>query len=210
MKAVEEALGDLKLYRVPQRVTVAAKGLKQIAFLQQDEVRGRLLYQGECRPYSGSSGARPATMVLETVNDKPHGLGMALPTGGVALFEPTAFGDQLVAETQLRDHAEGQDLELALGTSAQVNVQCEAPGMDDRSDGQGVAAPWNPLRAVITNANPLPARVRLVIGASGEWRYRGLPRTRVKDGAVIVEVTVPGNGRRELEWSAQSGSAAAS
>jgi hypothetical protein len=206
MKAAEEALGDLKLYRVPEPVTVSAKGLKQIAFLQQDEVRGRLLYQAGCTPYPASE-ASPAAIVLETVNDKSHGLGMALPTGGITLFEPSAFGEQLVAETRLRDHAEGQDVELALGTSSQVQVQCEPAAVDEGPDG---AARWVPLRAVITNANPVPARVRLALGASGEWRYRGLPRTRVKDGVVIVEITVPGNGRRELEWSAQPVSAAAS
>jgi hypothetical protein len=207
MKAVEEALGDLKLYRVPERVTVAAKGLKQIAFLEQNEVRGRLLYLGECTPQLTPLAAGPAEMMLETVNDERHGLGMALPTGGVTVFEPSAFGEQLVAEARLRDYAEGQDVELELGTSAQVHVQCQTSTGGEEADG---AARWIPLRAILTNANPLPARVRLVLGASGEWRYRGFRKTRVKDGAVIVEVTVPGNGRRELEWSAQSSSAPAS
>ena len=50
MLAEEEALGDLKLYRVPEPVTVSAKSLKQIAFLDQDEVEGRLLYQSHCEP----------------------------------------------------------------------------------------------------------------------------------------------------------------
>src|SRR5690606_39156901 len=154
MKAAEEALGDLKLYRVPERVTVAAKALKQIAFLDQGEVRGRLLYQAECTPHLAAREARPAGMMLETVNEERHGLGMALPGGGVTVFEPSAFGEQLVAEASLRDHAEGQDVELAVGSSAQVQVQCDVPGPTEGEGGQGPAQ-WLPLRANITNANPV-------------------------------------------------------
>ena len=42
-RASEENLGDLKLYRVPEHVTVAAQSLKQIAFLRGEDVEGRLL-----------------------------------------------------------------------------------------------------------------------------------------------------------------------
>jgi hypothetical protein len=82
MKAAEEALGDLKLYRVPERVTVAAKGLKQVAFLDQDEVQARMLYRTPCAPWDARDEAQAAAMLLVTVNDKAHGLGMALPMGG--------------------------------------------------------------------------------------------------------------------------------
>ena len=66
-----------------------------------------------------------AAMLLVTVNDQRHGLGMALPGGGIAVFEPSAFGEQLVAEARIRDYAEGQDVELELGHSSQVFAQCE-------------------------------------------------------------------------------------
>ena len=56
------------------------------------------------------------------------------------------------------------------------------------------------MRVTLSNANPTPARVRIVLGASGQWQLRGLAGTRVKDGEVIVEVTVPGNGRRVVSW----------
>jgi hypothetical protein len=195
--AQEEALGDLKLYRVPAPVTVAAKSLKQIAFLDQDEVEGRLLYRADCSPHQEQPEALPAGMLLVTVNDKRHGLGMALPMGGITVFEPSSFGEQLVAEERLRDYAEGQDVELTLGISGQVFALCERPGDVDR---QRSPARWTAMRATVTNANPSPASLRLVLGASGQWQLRGLQGTRVKDGEVIVEVTVPGNGRREITW----------
>jgi hypothetical protein len=191
MKAVEEALGDLKLYRVPEPVTVAAKSLKQVVFLDQDAVEGRLLYKTGCSPWEGQQEAMPTGMLLATVNDKRHGLGMALPMGGITVFEPSAFGDQL------RDYAEGQDVELALGESSQVFAQCERTSDFDPYD---EPTRWTPVRVTLSNANRNPARVRVVLGASGDWQLRGLQGTRVKDGEVIVEVTVPANGRRVVSW----------
>jgi hypothetical protein len=197
MKAEEEALGDLKLYRVPKRVTVSAKSLKQVVFLDQDEVEGRLLYKTACSPWDNQDEPQSAGMWLATVNDKQHGLGMALPMGGITVFEPSSFGDQLVAEERIRDYAEGQDVELALGESSQVFALCERPGLVDPGENP---ARWTPMRVTLSNANPNPARVRLVLGPSGQWQLRGLRGTRVKDGEVIVEVTVPGNGRRVVSW----------
>lgn len=198
MKAVEEALGDLKLYRVPERVTVSAKGLKQVAFLDKGAVEGRLLYKTACLPWSGDGEAVPAGMLLATVNDTRHGLGAALPMGGITVFEPSVYGDQLVAEEYLRDYAEGQDVEIELGTSSQVFARCTGPG--DQFDFDEERPRWAPMSAVLTNANPAPATLRLTLGASGQWQVRGIGNIRVKDGEVIAEVTIPANGRRELKW----------
>jgi len=197
MQAVEEALGDLKLYRVPERVTVSAKGLKQIAFLDQDSVKGRLLYRTPCSPWDNRDEAIATGMLLTTVNDREHGLGKALPMGGVTVFEPSAFGEQLVAEDRIRDYAEGQDIELAFGASTQVFAKCERlGGLDPNQD----PPHWTPMRLTLTNANPNPARVRVYLGQPRDWQLRGISGTRVKDGQVIVEVTVPGNGERTFDW----------
>ncbi len=193
MKAEEEELGDLKLYRVPEPVTVAAKSLKQVAFLDQDSVEGKLLYRVRCSPWEGDE-AGPAEMLLATENDKRHGLGMALPMGGVTIFEPSPFGEQLVAEERIRDYAEGQEVELALGQSHQVFAQCEQLPADDQA----------PMKLTLTNANRNPVRVRVVLGPSGQWIMRGLTGVRVKDGEMVAEVTVSGNGRRELQWELRS------
>jgi hypothetical protein len=195
--AVEEALGDLKLYRVPESVTVSAKSLKQVVFLDQDKVEGRLLYRTSCSPWDKRDEPIGAAMLLTTVNDKEHGLGMAMPMGGFTVFEPSAFGEQLVAEERVRDYAEGQDIELVLGTSSQVFARCErAGGLDPYQD----PPHWTPMHLVLTNANRNPAKVRIVLGQSGDWQLRGVSGTRVKDGQIIVEVTVPGNSERDIEW----------
>lgn len=193
--AEQEQLGDLKLYRFPEAVTVSAKSLKQVAFLDRDNVRGRLLYRFGCWP-DYEQDAQPVDLLFATVNDRAHGLGVALPSGNVAFFEPSPAGDLLVGSPNLRDHAEGQDVELQLGQSSQVMAQCTRIS-GARGDG------WTRMRAVITNANEAPVTLRLQQGSASEWTVRGR-NSRVRDGQRIIEVSVPGNGERVIEWQVRS------
>ena len=45
MQAQQEELGDLKLYRIPEPVTVAARSQKQVALLRRAGVQVRTLYR---------------------------------------------------------------------------------------------------------------------------------------------------------------------
>ncbi|QYU66085.1 hypothetical protein J4558_13850 [Leptolyngbya sp. 15MV] len=199
--AGEEQLGDLKLYRVPEPVTVAAKAMKQVAFLDRQSVEARLLYRVDCTPYGrfgGADGHGPAAMLLVTRNERGKGLGIALPQGGMAVFEPSAFGPQLVAEPDLRDYAVGQDIELALGTSTQVHARCAYAGPGE-PPGEGPA--WRAMRAEIANANPHPIAMRIDLGEAGQWEARWPRRTaRLKDGRLVVELEIPANSIRTFDW----------
>jgi len=195
MQAKEEQLGDLKLYRVPERVTVASKSFKQVAFLDKDEVEGRLVYRADCPAWTQASGVLPAQLVLETVNDEEHGLGAALPMGGVTMFER----GQLVGEEWLRDHAEGQDVEIDVAQSTQVFTSCIREGeFDPYSSGY----PWVPVKVTVTNANPRPVRVKLTLGPSAQWRLREkLQGLTVEDGQWMLERTVPANQAAQFTWT---------
>ena len=202
--AEEEQLGDLKLYRVPMPVTVAAKGMKQVAFLNKDEVEARYVYRAECNPYDqfdlieDESDMETTQMLLVTRNDKDRGLGVALPQGGLVLFEPGPFGPQLVAELDLRDYAVGQDVELEMGESAQVFSECANIGRGDPEDN---GRRWTKMRAQLSNANSHPVTVRMVFGWAGDWEVRWPRReTRVKDGEMILELLVPANSTRSYDW----------
>ena len=83
MAAQQEALGDLKLYRIPEPVTVAANAQKQIALLHQPQVDVRLVYRSRLNAGQLSSPA-PAERLLITRNRNTEGLGLPLPGGRVA------------------------------------------------------------------------------------------------------------------------------
>ena len=197
--AREEDLADLKLYRVPEPITVAAKSQKQIAFLDRDNVRGKLLYAAECRPWYVTEGdnARPASLLLETVNDAKHGLGVALPTGGLAVFDTASGTERLVASPVLRDYASGQDVEIRLGQSSQVFAAC----ISTTGSLQGTAGERTAILATLTNANPHPVKLRLNLADAGGAQIGGIKGVRVKDGVQIVEVTVPANGTLSKDWT---------
>ncbi|MBD3730271.1 MAG: hypothetical protein IE933_11250 [Sphingomonadales bacterium] len=199
LMATEEQLGDLKLYRVPEPVTVNAKGLKQVAFLDKPEVTGEFLYRIGCDYYGAFNGETgPSQILFATKNDEAHGLGAALPSGGFTLFEPSAHGDLLVGEQVLRDYAVGQDVELVLGQSHQVMGTCaweeSSPeiGNDERR--------WSKISVLLTNANRNKATVRLTLGEPGRYEIKGLGGTRVKDGQYIADVVVPAGGERRFSW----------
>lgn len=196
MVATEEDLADLKLYRVPERVTVAAQSQKQIAFLERAEVKGKLWHTTTCTPWALEEETRPARLLLATANDARSGLGVALPTGGITVFESTSDGDLLVGEERLRDYASGQDVDIALGASSQVTVACSVEeDPERRQSGDKV-----PMRLVVTNANPAPAKLRLTLAGSAA-KIGGLRGVRIKDGARIYETSLPANGTRELRWT---------
>jgi hypothetical protein len=200
-KANQEELGDLKLYRLPERVTVAAKGLKQVAFLDKDAVRGKLVYQAGCQWWATDDQPAAAQMRFETVNDEKHGLGVAMPMGGITFFEPSPRGDLFVGEQQLRDYASGQDVELTLGDSAQVFATCARAGGDP-------ATGWAGMKATLTNANPHAVTLRLTLGSPLQWHLRGLTATRLKDGETVYEVTLPANGKRAVAWDVRQANTA--
>lgn len=196
MVAREEDLADLKLYRVPEPVTVSAQSQKQVAFLDRDAVRGRLLHTTYCAPWTVGTESAPTGVMLATVNDARHGLGIALPTGGITVFESTPRGELLVGEERLRDYASGQDVELGLGQSSQVFASCSvARTQTGRKPGEVV-----PMKLVVTNANSSSSRLRLTLGGSAA-KIAGLRGTRIKDGTRIYETTIPANGRREFTWT---------
>ena len=194
--AIGEDLGDLKLYRVPRKVTVAAKGLKQIVFLDKQDAQGELIYQNWCSVQQGGGEWQPVLMQLESENIEKEGLGAALPSGQVAVFERGPNGELLVAESNLRDYAKGEDVEMLLGQSAAVFSQCRQLG-DPEGWNKGAAQ----MEAEFTNANPHAVTVRLFFGYPAQWRISGL-RTSVYKGQLMAEVTVPAGGERVVKWRA--------
>ncbi len=199
--ATEENLGDLKLFRVPGRIDVSAKAMKQVAFLNKDAVKVRLLYQAGCDAdeWIGAQGnPQPATMLLVTKNDEQKGLGIALPQGAMTLYEPSDHGERLAGKTTLRDYARGQEVELDLAPSAQVFARCAAVAEKRPAD---PAKAWTAMQASLTNANPHPVTLRLQLGWAGGTAIR-FPGKKVvlKNGYQTVEVTVPANSERSFDW----------
>lgn len=190
--AEQEDLGDLKLYRIPERVTVAANAQKQVALLVQPGVRFERIYRGYASLDAGRSAPEPLELVLRADNESAQGLGVAMPSGTVTMFE-TAGGSRLpFAETRLADTAVGEDVELAVAVSPQV-MQTTRVTLDKT----GHPREWI---FTVSNANPAPIAAELDLGpiADRPLDYSSAGRVIERDGRRWWAFDVPANGEIAL------------
>ncbi len=121
IKAEQEDLGDLKLYRVPERVNVNAKGQKQVAMITQPDTLFDRLYTANVNDlYDDESN--PMSILLRGENREKEGLGLPMPSGQVQVFEGSNFGPLLVGESTMKDRAIGDEVELVVGNSSDVRI----------------------------------------------------------------------------------------
>jgi hypothetical protein len=197
-----EQLGDLKLYRLPEPTTVAANQAKQVRLLKQPSVPFTRLCAADLSAL-GEQKAAPANILLRAKNDKAGGLGLPLPAGRVAVFG--AGSGLLLGEADLRDTAEGEDVELRLGTSPDVQVTQRRLAYDAGALETATLAPRILLalrhgRTVeeveidSARAAPTPFELRLRTASAARVEDADQPMG-TKDGRPIFRLTVPAGGR---------------
>ncbi|RVQ65770.1 hypothetical protein EKN06_12640 [Croceicoccus ponticola] len=199
--AVEEALGDLKLYRVPMTVNVAAKAQKQVAFLHLDAVEGQLVHRADCSPDRGVR-AMLADVVMRSRNLEKYGLGRALPAGGVTVFEPSAYGPLLLSEDEVDDYAIGQELEIGISPTSQVKVSCALTPRENPHDFNLHDGKAHAMQATIANGSREEVEVEVRIGNPAQWELRYVSRkVAMQDGFQIIRLRVSAGKESKLTWS---------
>jgi hypothetical protein len=186
---VAEQLGDLKLYRVAERTTIAARQMKQTSLIAQEGVPFDSYYRvsAALMPWMQGQPAQGATLMMRSVNDKAHHLGMPLPAGAVVVEQEQAGRVMVLGEPSLGDSADGEKLELALGRVDEIGVSWE------RLPGAGVV--------VVTVANRLrqEAVVELRLEVGGGW---ALGKSSVEagkvDGVPTVKMVMAGGEARQI------------
>ena len=187
--AVSEALGDLKLYRIPIPVTVASNAQKQVAFLNAPKVKGDLVYRS--RVYGQ---ADDPTMLFRFQNRKTEGLGDPLPAGQVVVYQDGELGRQVVGETSTRNKAVGEEVEFEFGEPSGLTVRSEE---DARVKGKPAA-----ITTVVRNANPFAVRYELEFPTGDDRIYKGLPGKMVrKPGKQIWAMTLAPGSETRLRWT---------
>jgi hypothetical protein len=192
MVARQEELGDLKLYRIPEPVTVAANSQKQVALLVQPGVRVRSVYRARTGMAPlGQTAA--ASRYLVTRNRKEEGLGLPLPSGGLVLFTDRRGQPFLSGSGRIEDRAVGEDVEILLGP---------APGISYRIDQVGVseAQGWTDYLLTVTSDRPRPVRFETEIPVPPNTRIARAPRLAERDGMRLWSTTIPATGTTTLRY----------
>lgn len=179
-----EDLGDLKLYRVPERVTVAARGQKQVALLARSAVPFERRYRRQIYPRQ-TMPPSPTVAVLVLRNREADGLGLALPSGSTATYARRGDDRLLLGLGALDDRAKGETFRLAAGTSTQVLVEQIQVGQHE-------------TQITATNASRQPARLEVPIGQAGEKIESDDAAFERIDGIATWSMTLAPGARAEL------------
>jgi hypothetical protein len=123
-KVEQEQLGDLKLYRVPDRTTVASRQSKQVRLLDRLSIPITRVYGADLAADENAMTA-PAHLVLRTKNNVANHLGLPLPSGRVAVFAAGGGETLLQHESNLRDLAVDEEVEIDMGLSPDIEVTAE-------------------------------------------------------------------------------------
>ncbi len=186
--AEQEDLGDLKLYRIPFPVTVAARAQKQVAFLNKQSVPGEMIYRSKV---SGDD-YEEVEMLFRVQNKKEAGLGEALPAGKIAFFQSAAGRRMLVGESNVKDKAVGEEVEYTLANTSNVSVDIEEKESKKKSDTYVMT---------VSNANPFPITFEAEYGTDSYSRHDKFTDKMIrKKGKTIWSVEIDPNSEKELGY----------
>jgi hypothetical protein len=209
----QEQLGDLKLYRIPDRTTVASRQSKQVRLMDRTQVPYTTSYGADIDSTVADS-AYQAYRLLRTKNSMANHLGLPLPSGRIAVFSLAAGQRLLEHESDLRDLAVDEDLEIKMGSSpdVQVSVSKESSAIDTHPQSLRLV-PGVALRTVkvddvsqvtISNAHgaaiQFELRVQLPDGSSIVRADRPMD---MKNGRPLFKLSIPANGSVTVRYQTQ-------
>ena len=194
--AEREDLGDLKLYRIPIPVTVAARSQKQVALLDRPGAKFHMVHRFTTYLAHEQVRPLPVSRVLIAENRKADGLGLPLPAGSFTLYTDRQGEAFLLGEGRMTDRAEGEKVEVALDGAPGVLVTQR----QDEPEGKI----WRSATIEVSNDGARPAPVEVLFGA-GTTLSDPSERIARRDGQPLWAVTVPANGTRSLRyrWKAE-------
>lgn len=195
--ARQEVLGDLKLYRIPEPVTVASHSQKQVAFLEQPAVRFRKIYRGDIGS-DGKSGSEPLDWIVRIENRKADGLGVPLPGGRLVLFDSYRGRPVLIGEGTVSDSAVDERVEVRFEPSGQVRVSVTDVTEEDLPESR---PDERLLEATLFNAGAEPAEIELGLLIEPEERLlEASAKLGRKNGRPLWTALIPSAGKASLRY----------
>jgi hypothetical protein len=192
MEARQEDLGDLKLYRIPAPVTVAANAQKQVALLDRPGIPVAFVYRQRFHAINVFEEAAVGRLMV-TRNRGDEGLGIPLPAGRLMLFDGSAGRPILVGQGFLDDLAVGDRVEVRIGDS---------PGLRSRLRRIRPRGQFGTYELTVTNDGPRDLVYEAEIGTQEVRIHPASPLGRRED-RLLWSVTVPANGSMSLRYRAE-------
>ena len=192
-----EQLGDLHVYPIEGRTTIANAQTKQVSFLNAAGVPARKGYEYRNEWLGNQSDAQSAASILKFSSARSGGIGAALPAGTVRVYMRDSKGQaQFIGESPIPHTPGGSALALRTGDAFDVKVQPVLDKRDEITTGEWERfARWRivypdgsvqqaygeapktfyrtQMRYIVTNARPVPVTVDVIQnGLAGWWWWR--------------------------------------
>lgn len=118
-------LGDYKLYELPEPTRVAANQIKQVQFLDKQNVPFQRIYRYEIDPWDAiqqpmPDAPRKTASILRLKNDKASNLGLPLPEGRVAIYQIAAGEQMFAGGDRAKDVPAGLPWDIVQGQTAEI------------------------------------------------------------------------------------------
>ena len=199
-EATQEDLGDYKLYRAPQAVTVEPYQTKQIAFLskydvaleQADKYRWNFSYSKLSRdkkiPING-------TRVYELDNSKDGTLAVPLPAGTVRTMSQTEAGLNIfIGEDTISNMPIGRPVDIEVGESFLVTAEF----VQIKSSGDKVE-----VQVDVNNATDREVTAEFDFNLFNDVKILGRNRNSFEKEGRIYTITVPAEDSLSISFKAE-------
>src|SRR5579859_5865335 len=192
------SVGDVHVYHLPERTTIAQNQTKQVSFLDAHGVVARKIYRWSQNDFQSADNPSSAEVAVAFTNSAAGGLGAGLPAGTIRVYERDAGGaPKFVGENGVGHTPQGSELAVKIGEAFDVTVQPTLVSSEVIGKRRNRYAMSYRLR----NARPAPVTVELRQG--GLWEQNkavaeSLPGRAIDAYTRGWTVTVPAEGETTL------------
>ena len=215
--AAVENVGDQKTYTMPGAVDIAAGQTRQIPLFNANNVPVKRQYVVGTRTRYTASAKSDATIRLTVDNCEKNGLGKAIPSGVVKVYQyNSAKKLQLTGSVHLAEKAQDEIFDLNVGTSSDIKWEVKlasATPVAVIGNNQANPTPVAPRRGIAPPAPPVlldPTDPPTVPSTpKEEWEDQTFEVTvynfkKDKDVTVKVEINVPAKQQLKPQWKRPS------
>ena len=205
-----EAVGDVHLYALPRKATLANNQTKQVALLSaptvpvtRQYVRQRWIGETPERGGAVPTTYRP-TIYVKFANAAKSGLGQPLPAGLVRVYQRDSRGRmQFTGEQSIAHTAADEEVALNLGEAVDIGIQYRQTAFT--TDGLPERAFETEQQIALTNAKSEPVTVRLAERFPGAAKILSESQTHeaFSGSEATWTVAVPAGGKAMLSYRAR-------
>lgn len=200
-------VGDMHLYPIPHKTTLADRETRQIVLFQASHVpvtkEYRIVGNGG---YHTRRSPDPVTVnaqrLLKFTNDEHAGLGVPMPAGTFRVYGGTeVVSDTFLGADQIRHTASGEEVTLTLGTA--FDITAKRRQTDFKTQGLPKNTYESSYEITIRNAKDRPETVKVIENLPGDWDIlsASYPQKKIASNLAEWTIAIPPKQDRTLTYT---------